>query len=569
MGRCEEALKVNDDDATDRLGQLAELARDLGAGHVLAEAVSLAERLTEGRFYVACVGQFKRGKSTLLNALIGHPVLPTGVAPVTSIVTVVRYGSRLAAHVRHAGGTWGEIDPASLADYVSEEQNPQNQKRIDGVELFSPSPLLAAGMCFVDTPGIGSVFSSSTKMTRDFVPHIDVGLVVLGADPPISGEEMALIEEVASQTDRLVFVLNKAERLPDAERREAREFIQRILKERLGQPIGPFFEVSATERLSGRPTRDWRALEAELEGLVRDSRVLLLQAAANRGIARLEDRLLHVIDEQRAALLRPLDQSERRVAALRQSVDEAERALGDLGPLFTAEEGRIARSLDSEKTAFLERALPDAISQLDRLLPLSGARPERLRSVAMEEAQGIARRLVEQWLHHVEPIAEKLYGQAMERFIELANGFLRRLETSGEPAFARLPAEVPRETSFRARRRFYFTALLVQAGRSPFRGVLDLVRPRRGAIAAVRRDIRAYLERLLETNSARVANDLRERLLESRRSLESELVALLREISASAEQALDRARQRHAEGANRVRAEINRLESLHARIRRL
>ncbi len=563
-------MRVNDGgDATDRLGQLAEFARDLGAGHVLAEAVSLAERLTEGRFYVACVGQFKRGKSTLLNALIGHPVLPTGVAPVTSLVTVVRYAGHLAARVRQDGGTWREIDPASLADYVSEVQNPENRKRIDRVEVFSPSPLLAAGMCFVDTPGIGSVFSTSTKMTRDFVPHIDVGLVVLGADPPISGEELALIEEVASQTDRLVFVLNKADRLPDAERREAREFIQRILKERLGQPIGPFFEVSATERLFGHQTRDWRALEAELEGLVRDSGAHLIRAAAKRGIARLVDRLLHAMDEQRDALLRPLDESERRVTVLRQSVDDAERALRDLGPLFTAEADRIARSLDSEKNAFLERALPDAISQLERLLPSSGARPERLRRVAMEEARELARRLVEQWLRHVEPMAEKLYGQTMERFIELANGFLRRLETSGEPTFARLPAEVPRETSFRARRRFYFTDLLVQAGRSPFRGVLDLVRLRRGAIAAVRRDIRTYLERLLETNSARVANDLRERLLESRRSLESELIALLREISASAEQALERARQRHAEGADRVRAEIARLDSLRTRVGRL
>jgi ribosome biogenesis GTPase A len=56
------------------LYRLAELATEFGIEHVASMARSIAERVSEGRFYVACVGQFKRGKSTLLNALIGHSV---------------------------------------------------------------------------------------------------------------------------------------------------------------------------------------------------------------------------------------------------------------------------------------------------------------------------------------------------------------------------------------------------------------------------------------------------------------------------------------------------------------
>ncbi len=558
-----------EDDVAPRLRRLTELAADVGVQHVLAEAASLDERMTKGRFFVASVGQFKRGKSTLLNALIGHPVLPTGVVPVTSIVTVVRYGPRLNARLRRMGGPWQEIDPATLAAYVSEEENPQNRKGVDGVEVFSPNTLLASGLCLVDTPGIGSVFFANTKLTRDFIPHVDVALVVLGADPPISGEEMTLVEEVASQTDQLVFVLNKADRLSDRERKEARVFAERILGERLRRPIGPIFEVSATERLSGQPTRDWRALETELDRLARDSGAHLVRAAAERGIARLADRLRHAVDERRDALVRPLEDFERRVVALRRSVVEAERALKDLGPLFTAEQDQLATALEREKSVFLARALPEAVSQLDRALADRNGGAGRFRMRLMEYARGIARRLVEQWLQDVEPRAEALYRRATDRFIELANGFLAHLRTSGDPTFAWLPAELPYETHFRVKRRFYFTDLLSQASRDPLRWVGDLVRPRRWLVAATQRDVQEYVESLLETNSARVFNDLRERVLESRRSLESEIVTLLREISASAEQALAEAHERHAEGAEAVRAAINRLESLRGRVEAL
>src|ERR1700691_3640351 len=80
--------------------RLAELAEDFESEHVATEARSVAERVSEGRFYVACIGQFKGGKSSILNALVGHSVLPTGVVPVTTVPTIVRYGSHAAARVR-------------------------------------------------------------------------------------------------------------------------------------------------------------------------------------------------------------------------------------------------------------------------------------------------------------------------------------------------------------------------------------------------------------------------------------------------------------------------------------
>lgn len=293
----------------------------------------------------------------------------------------------------------------------------------------------------------------------------------------------------------------------------------------------------------------------------------LVRAAAVRGVGRVAGRLLRAIDEHRDALLRPLDDSERRIAELRWSIADAERTLADLRPLFAVAQADLASAFDAERRAFLARALPAAMGELDRALMGGDARAKRaLRDRAMELARGIARRVIEEWLRDVEPRAEELYRRATGRFIEVANAFLARLRSSGDPTLARLSGELVGETAFRAKRRFYFHDLLTVASPRPGGRLATLLRPRRWAIVAAREDARGYLERLLATNSARVSNDLADRAAEDRRRLESEVVSLLRGLSTSAERALRQARDRHVAGVEVVRAELTRLEPLRERV---
>jgi predicted GTPase len=209
------------------LNRLAELATEFEAEHIASTARSIAEKVSEGRFYVACIGQFKRGKSTLLNALIGYSVLPTAVVPVTAVPTIIRHGDQLAARVRFQNAAWTDIPVSAVEDYVSEGKNPENAKGVAGVEIFVPSPLLATGMCLVDTPGIGSVFAGNTAATQAFIPHIDAAIVVIGTDPPLSGDELKLVEAISQEIHDLVFVLNKADRADAEERSAALEFSRR------------------------------------------------------------------------------------------------------------------------------------------------------------------------------------------------------------------------------------------------------------------------------------------------------------------------------------------------------
>ena len=544
------------------LHRLAVLASEAGAIEIASEAMALVGRLVEGRFYVACIGQFKRGKSTLLNALAGVAVLPTGVAPVTSVITVIRHGSRLAARVRIRGAEWMNVEPASLASYVSESENPENAKAVEAVEVFVPNPLLTCGMCLVDTPGIGSTFTGNTEVTRAFVPHIDAALVVLGADPPISGEELTLIAEVASRVDELVFVMNKADRLPEDERHEARVFMERVLADRLGRRPSPLLEVSAKERMEGAAyQRDWPTLTATLEKLARDAGSNILREAEDRGLALFVERLLRDLDEQRSALVRPTEESERRISRLKATASEAERAMRELRYLLDAEQDRLMERLTARCDAFVTRAVPGARAELATALQgTADVRRRDLRRRAFDFAQDIYRRWLERWRGEEQPAAERLYRDVARRFLELANGFLDRIAND-----AGSPPRLANETGFRTRSRLHYTEMLHLTSRDPLGWLVARFRSRRAEQQALQHEVAGYLERLITTNASRLIYDLRERIVESRRQLEAQIRASLREAYASAERALEQAREHHASGAMAVRRRLDRVDELRRR----
>lgn len=546
--------------------RLAELAEQLDLVPVATEARAFARRTAEGRFFVACVGQFKRGKSTLLNALLGMPLLPTGVLPVTSVVTVIRAGETPAGRVLCADG-WHDISLATLAAWVTERDNPGNAKGVLGVEVFLPSPLLATGMCLVDTPGIGSVFPENTAATREFVPHVDAALVVLGADPPISADELALVQELAAQTDEIVLVLNKADRVSPLDLEEARRFCSEAVARRLGRSVAPALAVSAMERLAGEgPPRDWDRLVARLSDLAQGAGAGLVVAAERRGATVVAGRLLREIAERRGALERPLDESERRLEALRAATAASERALADLAALLTEEERRLAAGLRAREDAFVAVAVPEA----DRMLCSRLAEGEATPAGAVDAAHAVLHALLDRWRAEEQPAAARMFAEGMRRFRELAEEAVRRLVAAGglDPVLAPhlLSTEGPR---LRAPSRLFYTHLMAESAPGPIRAVgLRLLPPpwRRRAVA---RHVRRYLERLVRTNASRITSDLIDQVSESRRALEAELRRELREIHDAASRALERARLELAGDGSAARAELRRLDELAAMVRAL
>ncbi|MFY9950816.1 MAG: dynamin family protein [Candidatus Sulfotelmatobacter sp.] len=549
------------------LMRLAELADQFDAEQVAADARSVAERVSEGRFYVACIGQFKRGKSSVLNALVGDSVLPTGVVPVTTVPTIVRYGSHAAARVRfEAAGGWTDIPVKTVDEYVSEEKNPENAKHVAALEIFVPSPLLATGMCFVDTPGLGSVFTGNTAATQAFIPHIDAALVVIGADPPLAGEELVLVEAVARHVQDLIITVNKADRTTDAERAEAVAFARRQLEKRLPEhSVGPLFEVSAAEQLEHRGTgRDWEKLVGSLNHLVEGSGRRLIQAACERGLERISEQLLVIISEEREALQRPIEDSEKRIAVMKETIADAERSMRELAYLFMAEQQHLSDMFVDRHKAFLARVTPQAHEEFEVVLQgISGWLGPSYRRRTFRAAQDLARRYVVPWLKPEQEEGEKEYRRIATRFVEMANEFLKKLANAGIPELARMPHALDPESGFRVRSEFTFLEFIdVAQPASPVRWLADLVLGLVGARWVIKNEARSFLSRLLEFNSTRVQSDVLNRVQDSRAKLETEIRKLLHEVSRIAEQALVRARKVKEDGEPAVQAELSRLDGL-------
>ncbi len=551
-----------------RLAELASLASQLGLDRVSRDIAQLEERVLAGRFHVACIGQFKRGKSTLLNALAGTDVLPTGITPVTTATTILAWGPQPRAMVQYADGPPAQIELNAIADFVAEERNPGNRKAVDRVLVELPSPILENGLCLVDTPGLGSVIPINTRTTRAFLPHIDVALIVIGTDPPLSGEELDLIEEVAQRVDQLILVLNKADRHESEEREVAANFAVRELERRLGRRPGPVLHVSARERLQQRgPPRDWDRLVQQLTSLRDAAGSALVRRAATQGVRRLAGQVLAAIGARRAALVQPVAASQQRLEMLQQIVRDAEQDLLHLTHRFAAEHERVSAQLDRRRNAFLQHAVPAAQQAFQHWFDRAAG--PQLRKQSVMEARAIARRSVETWFVEEAPAVEALYAELADRLVACANPFIQRLAASGAVQADALSPPLDADAALRTAPRYYFTEL--EPGSAPLR--MTALRDRLRGTASLRRSLQRsmpqLLQRLIEVNATRIRNDFDDRVLESRRRLAGEVREALRSTLDAATLALDRARELWSEGAEAIAAELALLDRVERRARAL
>ena len=131
-----------------------------------------ADKLAGSGLYVAVIGEFKRGKTTLINALLGADLLPTGVLPVTAVPALARFGMRPRVTLRLLDGSEVDSDIAGLHGYLTEQENPGNRKGVREAIIEYPALVLESGLILVDTPGTGSVHLHNTQATVDFLPRV-------------------------------------------------------------------------------------------------------------------------------------------------------------------------------------------------------------------------------------------------------------------------------------------------------------------------------------------------------------------------------------------------------------
>jgi ribosome biogenesis GTPase A len=186
---------------------------------------------------VAILGQFKAGKSSFINSLIGRSILPVGVIPVTTVITRLQYGERERVLVKYFDGKVSQIGMSEIHTFTSEAENPSNKKNVDTVDIELPTLKDYAGLRLVDTPGLGSVFKYHIEASENWLPQVGTAILAVSSDRPLSGSDVQLIRELTRHTPNIVLLLTKADLLSPEQQAEVIKFFERTIQSELNRPL--------------------------------------------------------------------------------------------------------------------------------------------------------------------------------------------------------------------------------------------------------------------------------------------------------------------------------------------
>lgn len=316
----------------------------------------LFARLAEDRFNLAVVGRFSRGKSSLMNAMLHTESLPTGIVPLTSVITTVSYGSAERAYIEHQGWNLAEeIRLEALRDYVTQKGNPGNQKGVVLARVELPAELLRRGFHFVDTPGLGSAIIENTRTTERFLPQADAFMLVTSFDSPLSEDELKVLRSAVNSTGQIFLVINKRDLVTAEDQEQAVQHLAEQAASAFRGDLPPIFSVSARNAILATKTQDARLwAESGVPELVTELTTFLVSEKQERFLLRMCERVsaaLHDVPNSKAHL--------ERLHALRQRLEQKrqERAPTTIGAVSeeraTFRECPICEQIEREMYAHL------------------------------------------------------------------------------------------------------------------------------------------------------------------------------------------------------------------------
>ncbi|RMD86590.1 MAG: hypothetical protein D6813_14745, partial [Calditrichaeota bacterium] len=498
-----------------------------GWNRFLTEAHALKQKLVGNIFNLVVMGQFKRGKSTLINAMLGQPLLPTAVVPLTSVVTILRYGESLRVTVHFLNGSKQAIALEELSQYVTEKLNPENVKGVDRVEIEYPAELLRDGVQLIDTPGVGSVFEHNTDVAYQFMPRADVVLFLVTADPPVSQAELHFLQDVRAHAAKIFFVKNKVDHLAPGELEESLQFTRQVLSKHL--QLHPdsltLFPISAKWALEARRAQRMDLLEKS--GLLQMEQALekfLMREKGNLILNNSRRRARHLVGEaitllelEMKALQMPQAQLAEKIATFRREQGIIQQEKEDIQVLLQGGLRRIMENYDEEVTAFKKGTLPE----LERWLRLQFEATHEKTGVR-ELAQLLETKLRSKlesvfthWRKIQEEKTDRAFAELAGRLSARVNAVIDRIyETAGNLFELRIDKYETRE-HLAAEKYFYFKVGGEISALEPFENLLTY-----GVAALVSKKILlnktlSELPRQFDKQCGRVRADLLERLQES------------------------------------------------------
>jgi hypothetical protein len=184
-------------------------------GHRLT---TVRRTLDDPGIHVVVAGEFKKGKSSLVNALVGLAVCPVDDDTATSVPTYIRYGEQVQAHLLYAEDPVRR-EPISIDDvrrHVTQEDVPgaAYNTQLAGVEVRLPRTMLASGLVVVDTPGVGGLGSAHAAASLAAISMADAVVFVTDASQELTAAEVDFLRQARDLCSTVVCVLTKIDFFP-------------------------------------------------------------------------------------------------------------------------------------------------------------------------------------------------------------------------------------------------------------------------------------------------------------------------------------------------------------------
>jgi GTPase SAR1 family protein len=235
------------------------------------ETLQLYQRkLQDNEYRVLVVGEAKRGKSTLVNALIGQDILPTDVDVATSQIFKISPSAREDYRLRFEDGSEQHISREDLPLYGSQVmadagRSPTLAQIIRWIEVDVPVRFLPEGVSMLDTPGLGALYASHAQITHRFVPEADAVIFVLDSGQPVVEEDLNFIEEILGVTRNIFFVQTKIDLFDKDHWQAIQRRSQEILMQRFeGRLVDPRVWPLSSTNLRKAASWDGKTAEAYL-----------------------------------------------------------------------------------------------------------------------------------------------------------------------------------------------------------------------------------------------------------------------------------------------------------------
>ena len=332
----------------------------------------LNNKVQSEHFKVMVLGEFKRGKSTVINAMLGEEVLPAYAIPCTAVINEIKWGEERRAilhfrdpipeplpkkipeqamnHIQKTGGR--DIPPLDipyeeLESYVA-IPDPEKKKQKESVaetpyekvELFWPLGLCKSGVEIIDSPGLNED-GARAKITNEYIPKVDAVLFVISCIAPVSESEMKVIDRNlhgAGHKD-IFFIFNRFDQIRPRERERTVSYGQNALGDETSFGTDGIFFISALDALEGRLDKDDSMVEGSgILRLEKSLRRFLTDKKAKVKILQPARELANTIQEVRGGIIpaqcrileESLEEVENRDQQIKIQLEEVERELNGI-----------------------------------------------------------------------------------------------------------------------------------------------------------------------------------------------------------------------------------------------